>query len=350
MKKIIIFVFVKKCNLNLIYNMKKIRISVVGLGHIGKIHCKLLAKNKSVDFVGVYDIDIKRKYTIAAEYKVKYFADISDTILNSDAVIIATSTIHHKEIAKKVILAGKHCFIEKPVCSNVKEAEELLRLSARHHNLKIQVGHIERLNPAILSAKRYNLNPVFIEAHRLTEFQARSTDISVVNDLMIHDIDLVLFLTNSKVKNIYASGVSIITDSIDLANARLELENGLIANLTASRISTKSERKFRIFQKDTYLSLNLKEYNLEIFKMIDCKGMDITADNLLPTQKLIDLPTIEDKKIVFETPKITKANSMEIEQSNFISSIIGQPIITCTLYEGVEALKVAERISEIIAK
>jgi len=330
--------------------MRKIKISVVGLGYIGKVHCKLLAKNKLVDFVGVYDADIKRKYTVAAEHKVKYFADISDTILNSDAVIIATPTASHKDIAKKVIKAQKHCFIEKPVCSNTKEAEELLHLSARHHNLKIQVGHIERLNPAVLSAQRYNLKPVFIEAHRLTEFQARSTDTSVINDLMIHDIDLVLFLTNSKVKNISANGVSIITDSIDLANARLEMQNGLIANLTASRISIRPERKFRMFQKDTYLSLNLKEHSLQVFKMIDCKGIDISADNLLATQKLIDLPTIEDKKIVFETPKISKANPMEIEQNNFISSIVGQPIITCTLYEGVEALRVAEQINNIIKK
>ncbi len=330
--------------------MRKIKISVIGLGHIGSIHCKLLAKNKSIDFVGVYDADIKRKYEVAAEYKVKYFADISDTILNSDAVIIATPTIYHKEIAKKVISAGKHCFIEKPVCSNTKEAEELLRLSARNHNLKIQVGHIERLNPAVLSAKRYNLNPLFIEAHRLSEFRARSTDISVVYDLMIHDIDLVLFLTNSKLKSISASGVSIITDSIDLANARLEFENGLVANLTASRVSVKPMRKFRIFQKDAYLSLDLIRYNLEVFKILECQGMDITSDNLLPTQKLIDLPTIEDKKIVFENPKITPANPMEIQQSNFITSIIGQPIITCTLYEGVEALKVAERINEMIIK
>ena len=327
---------------------KKIKVSTIGVGHLGAIHCKLLAENNEIEFAGVYDKSEQHCIKIADQYKVNCFSKLEDAINYSDALIIAAPTIHNKEIATEVIKNGKHCFIEKPVCSNSKEANDLLQLAKNYNKVKIQIGHIERFNPAILEAKKYNLNPLFIEAHRLSQFKPRSTDVSVVYDLMIHDIDLVLWLTNSDIKQISANGVSVITDTIDVANARIEFENGMVANLTASRLSAKSMRKFRIFQNDGYYSLDFAKGELELFRIIDNNTSSIKKENIIPTQLLGDLPKLKDKSIIYEMPEVNKINAMAEEQNIFFGSILENNEVGCSLADGIKALQVADKINEMI--
>jgi predicted dehydrogenase len=321
--------------------MNKLKISIIGTGHLGSIHCKLLAQNSGVDFIGVYDVDIKKSSEIGKLYNISIFNSLKEIIDNSDAVILVAPTIYHYDIAKQIMEAGKHCFIEKPVCSNLKDACKLLELEKKNNNLKIQIGHIERFNSAVKEISKYNVSPQFIEAHRLSQFNSRATDVSVIHDLMIHDIDLSLFLINSKIKDIDANGVSIITNKIDLANARIKFENGVVANLTASRVSAKSMRKFRIFQKYGYFSLDLMKGETEIFKIVDDSNSSMT--NLLGS-----IPELEGKNIVYEKPKISKINAMADEQQSFIDSIINDRVVKCTLQEGLKALEIAEIISNLI--
>ena len=330
--------------------MNKLNVSVIGVGHLGAIHCKLLANNQAINFVGVYDENNERKKLIAEQFNVISFENYSNAITNSDAIIISVPTNFHKYFAEKTILEQKHCFIEKPVCSNLNEAKSLFELSNKYPQIKIQIGHIERFNPAMLSAKKYDLNPLFIEAHRLSQFKPRSTDVSVVYDLMIHDIDLVLLLSDSKPTKIFANGIAVITDSIDVANARIEFENGLVANLTASRISTISMRKFRIFQNKSYFSLDLAKGQLEAFKMVDTDSKNDEEKDIVSTKILGELPIFEDKKIVYEVSEVSSINAMAEEQQFFFDSIIEDKDTGCSLYEGIKALEVAESINDMIEK
>ena len=328
--------------------MDNLKISVIGVGHLGAIHCGLLAKNKSVNFIGVYDTDANKKIKQANLHNVNAFDTVDVAIDSADAVIVVVPTIFHKEVAEKILTSGKHCFIEKPVCSNLYEAKKLLELEKRYA-VKIQIGHIERFNPAIISAQKHTLNPSFIEAHRLSQFRPRSVDVSVIHDLMIHDIDLSLWLANgSRVESIDANGVSIITDTIDLASARIKFENGMVANLTASRISAKPMRKFRIFQKHSYFSLDLASGKVEAFRIIDNITDNSTTEISVPTEMLGEIPALKDKKIVYEMLEIPSINAMAIEQQSFIDSIIHNKLVACSLLEGVNALEIAERINELV--
>ena len=313
---------------------KLIKIGVFGAGHLGKIHLKLLNESKMFNLIGFYDVNPEHSKKIEKEFGYKYFNNPNLLIDSSDAIAIITPTKFHYEIAMRCIEKNKHIFIEKPIAHNVEEAEELVKFS-KERKIIGQVGHVERFNPAYDSVKEMIGNPMFIESHRLSEFNPRGTDVSVVLDLMIHDIDIILSLISSEVKNISSSGVSVISDSPDIANARIEFHNGAVANLTASRISLKNMRKLRFFQKETYISVDLYNKKVEVVKMTD-------ASNELD-EFALTLENAEGKKkqILFETPKIINYNAIQIELENFANSINNNKKSIVSLEDATKALKVA---------
>ncbi len=316
---------------------KLIKIGVFGAGHLGKIHLKLLNESEKFNLIGFYDVDSEYSINLEKEFGYKYFRNSSHLIESSDAIAIITPTQFHHEIAIKCIESKKHIFIEKPIAYTVKEAEEIVRLS-KEKKIIGQVGHVERFNPAFDSIKKIIGNPMFIESHRLSEFNPRGTDVSVVLDLMIHDIDIVLSLINSKVKSISSSGVSVISESPDIANARIEFQNGAVANLTASRISLKNMRKLRFFQKETYISVDLFNKKVEVVKMMDApKKLD---------QYALTLENAEGKKkqVTFKTPKIINYNAIQLELETFANSINDKKKPIVSLEDATEALRVASSI------
>ncbi|MAS16733.1 MAG: oxidoreductase, partial [Flavobacteriaceae bacterium] len=235
-----------------------IKIGVIGAGHLGKIHLKLLNSSKKFDLIGFYDIDKESSEELSKKEGYNYFSNLDSLLSNVDAVDIVSPTTTHFQIAKNVILKNKHVFIEKPITNKSENAKELIDLSIKN-NIIGQVGHVERFNPAYVASIEHFNNPMFIESHRLSDFNPRGNDVSVIMDLMIHDIDIILNIVKSKVKEVKASGVSIVSNSPDIANARIEFENKCVANLTASRISLKKMRKTRIFQKDAYIAIDFLE-------------------------------------------------------------------------------------------
>ncbi|MEM6865454.1 MAG: Gfo/Idh/MocA family oxidoreductase, partial [Bacteroidota bacterium] len=245
-----------------------LKVGVLGAGHLGKIHLRLLNESQKYELIGFYDPDEINAEKVAEEFGYTHFENINKLMDAVDVVDIVTPTLSHFECAKKAIEKGKHIFIEKPITNTVEEAEGLVQL-IDENQVKGQVGHVERFNPAFLAVANTIEAPMFIETHRLAEFNPRGTDVPVVLDLMIHDIDVILSVVNSDVKQINASGVSVISKSPDIANARIEFENGCVANLTASRISLKNMRKSRFFQKDAYISVDFLEKKVEVVKMKD---------------------------------------------------------------------------------
>ena len=320
---------------------KLIKIGVFGAGHLGKIHLKLLNESKIFNLIGFFDVNIEHSVKIEKEFGYKYFNDSNLLLESVDAIAIITPTKFHYEIAIKCIEKNKHIFIEKPITYTVEQAEKIVKFS-KEKKIIGQVGHVERFNPAFNSIKKIIGNPMFIESHRLSEFNPRGTDVSVVLDLMIHDIDIVLSLISSKVKNITSSGVSVISDTPDIANARIEFQNGAVANLTASRISLKNMRKLRFFQRETYISVDLYNKKVEVVKMIDApKKLDEFA---------LTLENAEGKKkqILFDSPKVSNHNAILLELENFADSIINgkKPIVT--LEDGMDALKIAYSIINLM--
>ena len=244
------------------------KIGIVGVGHLGKIHIKCTQLIPEYTLVGFYDTFENNALYVEQNFNLKRFHTLEDLFEAVDIVDIVTPTTTHFEIASMAIRAGKHIFIEKPVTENTNQALELLKLAA-FHQVKVQVGHVERFNPALLAIKDLKISPMFLEVHRLATFNPRGTDVSVVLDLMIHDLDIVLKMVNSPVKKIDASGVAIVSELPDIANARVEFENGCVANITASRMSLKQMRKIRLFQSDAYISLDLLDKKTEIVKLHD---------------------------------------------------------------------------------
>jgi predicted dehydrogenase len=326
--------------------MDKIKIGVIGTGHLGKIHTKLWKNNTNIELIGVYDIEVEKAEQVANEFGCYSFKDIDSLLENVNAVTIATTTTSHFEISRKAILKGIHCLIEKPLTQTYSEAVELIKI-AKETDVKIQVGHVERFNPALISLRQYQLQPLFIEAHRLSQFKPRATDVSVVLDLMIHDIDIMLWLIKSKVKNIYANGVSVLTETTDIANARITFENGAVANLTSSRITAKPMRKMRLFQKNAYISIDFAKQDVEVFRLL--KDGETSTGFAIPASMLgaID-EAIKNQKIVFEKPKVIPINAIEEEQKCFIESIIDNSPITVSAEDAAEAIRIAELISNQI--
>ncbi len=321
-----------------------IKIGVIGAGHLGKIHIRLLKEIKEFDLIGFYDTNPVNSKKITTEFGISSFSSAEELIDSSDAIDVVTPTKYHFEYAKMAIEKGKHLFVEKPITTTIDEAQELVKLS-KEKEVKVQVGHVERFNPAFIAIQKDCNNPMFIEAHRLAEFNPRGTDVPVVHDLMIHDIDIVLSIVKSEVKSIYASGVSIISDTPDIANARIEFENGCVANLTASRISLKSMRKTRIFQKNAYISIDFLEKKAELIRMKDAKNTDD------PFALIIDPGKGKTKKqIEFESPKITDNNAIKDELTSFYHAIVNNTDTIVTIEDAYKALYVAQQISEQVEK
>ena len=307
---------------------------VLGAGHLGKIHLRLLNQSEKYNLVGFYDPDEDNAKRVEAEFGYKYFNSIESLVDAVDMVDIVTPTLSHYDCAKQAIAKSKHIFIEKPIANTVEEAEDIRQLLASN-NLR---GHVERFNPAFIGIKNDIKSPMFIETHRLAEFNPRGTDVPVVLDLMIHDIDIILSVVNSKVRKVSASGVSVISDTPDIANARLEFENGCVANLTASRISLKNMRKTRFFQKDAYISVDFLEKKCEVVKMKDAPEQPGDFDMILQNAEGVK------KQIYFDNPEITNNNAILDELETFADAINNntQPIVT--LHDGTEALRVATQI------
>ena len=313
-----------------------IKVGVIGAGHLGKIHLNIInASNQNL--IGFHDTDIVNSEKLSSEYGYKYFSDLDLLINNIDAAVIVSPTTTHFEIAKKCIEAGKHIFVEKPLTSNSSEARVINELAIKNKIIG-QVGFVERYNQAFISCNEFIKNPKFIESHRLSDFNPRGTDVSVIMDLMIHDIDIILKVVKSKVKKINASGVSIISTTPDIANARIEFENGCIANLTSSRISLKKMRKTRIFQQDAYISINFLEKDFQVVKIRGKEPDD--SDSSIIIKNNIG----EEKVIFFEKPEIVEINSIESELNDFFGSINSDSESEVPLRDGLLALEVAEEI------
>ena len=310
---------------------------VLGAGHLGKIHLRLLNQSEKYNLVGFYDADAENAKKVEAEFGYKYFSTIEALIDAVDVVDIVTPTLSHYDCARQAISKGKHIFIEKPITNTVEEAETLRTLVAEY-GVKGQVGHVERFNPAFTAVKNQLVNPMFIETHRLAEFNPRGTDVPVVLDLMIHDIDVILSVVNSKVKHVSASGVSVISDTPDIANARIEFVNGCVANLTASRISLKNMRKTRFFQRDAYISVDFLEKKCEVVKMKDAPETPGDFDMILQNAEGLK------KQIYFDNPEIAANNAILDELESFADAINNNTKPIVTLHDGTEALRVATMI------
>ncbi len=320
-----------------------VKIGVLGAGHLGKIHIGLIQKIPDLELMGFYDPDEENAVRVENEFKITRFMDIESLTQQVDAVDIVTPTLSHYECAVDAIKKGKHVFIEKPITNTLSEAQDLLHL-VEEADIVAQVGHVERLNPAFLALKDRKLNPMFIETHRLAQFNPRGTDVPVVLDLMIHDIDIILSVVNSNVKKISANGVSIISDSPDIANARIEFDNGCVANITASRISLKNMRKMRIFQNDAYIALDFLNKKTGIFRLAG------PEEPPSPFGLQLETGNNEKKVIKFETPAIADSNAIQMELELFSQSILNHTEPPVTLLDGYNALKVAYEILNKIEK
>jgi len=317
--------------------MKKI--GVFGVGHLGQIHCKCINESEKAELCGIYDVNLSHAKEISEQLGVPYFEQAEQLLAQCDIADIVCTTTYHYEMAKLAMQHHKPVFIEKPVTATVEQAEDLLRLS-HEYNIPVQVGHVERFNPAFMATKEKINHPMFIEAHRLALFNPRGNDVSVILDLMIHDIDIVLKIVNSPIADIQASGVAIVTDTLDIANVRLTFENGCVANLTASRISMKNMRKIRLFQENAYISMDLLEKKAE---MIHIENVTGEVDD--PFAMILDLGENKGKKrIIIDMPQIEANNAIRSELESFIHSIDSQTVPEVSLQDGYNALKIASQI------
>ena len=314
-----------------------LKAGVLGAGHLGKIHLRLLNQSEKYELIGFYDADETNAKNVEEEFGYKYFDTIEALLDAVDMIDIVTPTLSHYECAQQAIAKGKHIFIEKPITNTVEEAEHIRELLSEH-DIRGQVGHVERFNPAFIAVNKMLDQPMFIECHRLAEFNPRGTDVPVVLDLMIHDIDIILSVVKSKVKHISASGVSVISETPDIANARIEFENGCVANLTASRISLKNMRKTRFFQRDAYIAVDFLEKKVEVVKMKDAPENPGDFDMILQNAEGIK------KQIYFENPKIPENNAILDELNSFADAINNNTTPIVTLHDGTEALRVATQI------
>lgn len=319
-----------------------VKIGVLGAGHLGTIHIKLIQQIPQFELVGFYDPSPEITEKTVSTFGIKSFETIDALIDACDAVDIVTPTLSHFDCAVNAIRKSKHIFVEKPLTNTVAEGEKLLQL-ASEANIKGQVGHVERFNPAFLEASKYHLDPKFIEIHRLAEFNPRGTDVPVVLDLMIHDIDIVLSVVKARVKSINASGVPVISETPDIANARIEFENGAVANITASRVSLKKMRKARFFQKDGYISVDFLEKKVEAFRISDGEISNS------PFSFEIDPLNTGNKKILsYEAPKVGEVNAIKYELELFAQSIIEDIPTPVSLEDGFHSLEVAHQILDKI--
>ncbi|MEW6509936.1 MAG: Gfo/Idh/MocA family oxidoreductase [Bacteroidota bacterium] len=323
--------------------MNPVRLGVIGVGHLGALHAKMLSDLPDVTLAAVYDTDDARARAIAEEFGTRKAPDLDALLDDTDGVTIATTTITHFAVATRALRRGRHVFIEKPITQTIAEANALCSEAAAR-GLVIQVGHIERFNPAILALEKYNIAPMFVESHRLAQFNPRGTDVAVVLDLMIHDIDLILSFVRSPVRSVEASGVAVVSDSVDIANARLQFENGCVANVTASRISQRKMRKMRLFQRNGYISIDFTEGLAEVFRLVGEDEPDVKG-----TMMLGELGSGKHRrKIVYEQPEVKEVNALRRELELFAGCVAtgAPPVVSGE--DGRRALEVANAIMEKI--
>ncbi len=316
-----------------------LKTGVFGTGHLGKFHLNNWKEIEGAELVGFFDPDDLTATEVCNKYNLKRF-DTVDALLDAcDAVDIIAPTSFHFDLCKAAITKGKHVFVEKPLANTMEEARELVKL-AKEANIKFQVGHVERFNPAFLALKDIKLEPMFIEVHRLAQFNPRGTDVSVILDLMIHDIDIILSLVKSNVKSISANGVSVMSDTPDIANVRIEFDNSCVANLTSSRISMKRMRKMRLFQKDAYIGIDFLEKKTEVIKL------NTPADKNVFT---FDIETNNGKKtIAISNPAVEEGNAIKMELQAFYNAIVNNTDTPVSVIDGFRAMDVAHQILEKI--
>ena len=318
-----------------------LKIGVLGAGHLGKIHLNCLKQIEEYDLVGYFDPAEETARQVEAETGIRSYPTIDALIDAVDVVDIVTPTIRHFECASKALRKRKHVFIEKPIVATPDEANALKKL-ADEAGVKVQVGHVERFNPAFIAAEPFIGEPLFIEAHRLAQFNPRGTDVPVVLDLMVHDLDILLTIVKSPITHISASGVSVVSPTPDITNARIEFENGTVANLTASRLSLKYMRKTRIFQRDAYITVDFLDKKAEIFRISD------TVDESNPLSATITLADGSERQITFEMPEIHPINAIKTELESFYSAIVHNTTPTVSIDDGINVLKLAYRILEAV--
>ena len=316
-----------------------LRIGVFGTGHLGKFHLNNWKEIPGTELIGFFDPNDVTAEAISEQYQLKRFLDEDDLIDACDAIDVVAPTDAHFNICKKAIRKTKHVFVEKPLANTMQEAEELVELVKESH-IKLQVGHVERFNPAFLAVKDFDLNPMFIEVHRLAQFNPRGTEVSVILDLMIHDIDIILSIVKSDVKSVSSSGVAVLTDTPDIANVRIEFNNGCVANLTSSRISMKKMRKMRLFQKDAYIGIDFLNKTAEIIKLK--KDEDINTFNF-------DLETPKGTRtIAISNPQVPEVNAIKRELEEFVNSIQNKTATIVSEIDGYRAMEVAHQILQKI--
>lgn len=318
-----------------------LKVGVLGAGHLGKIHIRLLLElNDKYDFVGFYDPNAENSKEVEKSFGIRSFSSVDELLDAVDCIDIVTPTLSHYDCAVSALRKSKHVFIEKPVTETTAEAKILIDL-AHEAGVKVQVGHVERFNPAFQAAIPYFNSPMFIETHRLAQFNPRGTDVPVVLDLMIHDLDTILSVVKSGVKRISASGVAVVSDTPDIANARIEFDNGCVANLTASRISMKNMRKSRFFQKDAYISVDFLAKEMEVVRMEDVVGEPDPFDMVFDMGEGKPI-----KKILFDKPTIVESNAIKEELSTFYDAIVNDTVPVVPIEDGYHALDVAQQIME----
>lgn len=322
--------------------MDVIKAGVIGVGHLGKLHATLYKDVPDCRLVGVFDTDKEKTRTVAEELRVTAFESMEQLLQEVDVVNVVTPTVSHFDIAVKALQNGKHIFLEKPITQSEAQANQLIAL-AEQQGCKIQVGHIERFNPALLALEDVSLNPVFIEAHRLATFNPRGTDVAVILDLMIHDLDLILHLVKSKPRHIEASGATVISPSVDIANARIEFENGCVANITASRISAKKMRKMRIFQKNAYISIDFAEGCSEIFYIPDAGQVPFHDGTLAFSLGELQAGN-ERKEIKYNRLERKNVNPLKSELIAFVDAVRNNIPVSVSAQEGRAALELAHQV------
>lgn len=312
-----------------------LKVGIFGVGHLGKFHLNNWKKIDGIEIVGFFDPNDDNAQKVEADYQIKRFTDPEELMRLIDAADIVAPTTYHFDLCTIALKNGKHVFVEKPMADTLDQAKEILRL-VKESKVKFQVGHVERFNPAFISLQHHRLNPMFIEVHRLAQFNPRGTEVSVILDLMIHDIDIILHIVKSNVKNIYASGVAVMTETPDIANVRIEFNNGCVANLTSSRISMKKMRKMRIFQKDAYIGIDFLEKKTEIIKMKTEED-----DHLFN----FDIEThMGTKTLAIDNPAIKDINAIEAELTAFRDAIIQDHRTPVNEIDGYMAMEVAHEI------
>jgi predicted dehydrogenase len=315
--------------------MHMLKIGIFGVGHLGKFHINNWLLQSDVDIVGFYDPSDESAALVMQQYNLKRFDNVQNLINEIDAADIVAPTNFHYGLCQAALKAGKHVFVEKPLANSMAEAQEIMHL-AKESNVKFQVGHVERFNPAYLAVQNMHMQPMFIEVHRLAQFNPRGTEVSVVLDLMIHDIDIILNIVKSDVKNISASGVAVMTETPDICNARIEFDNGCVANLTCSRISMKKMRKMRLFQKDAYIGIDFLDKKAEVIKLKDDNDTN-TFDFNLETNNGI-------KTIAIANPVVQDSNAILLELTAFKNAIIQNTPTPVTALDGYMAMEIAHQI------